>query len=662
VLATARVEEIDAGHPVTSLRLDLQHDDQWREVELGPLTADETASLAAQVAGHQLTTDQTVAIYQQTEGNPLFVVETVRAGLAASLQKQLDSGVHQSELHAYSLSPKVYAVIQARLAQLSPPAQELVALAAASGRSFTFPVLAAASQLDEASLIQHLDELWRRRIIRAQEANAYDFSHDRIREAAYAGISPIRRPQLHRRIAEALAAVYVEELDTVAAQLAAHYEQAGLLEAAIDWRYQAAQVQQRLHAHSGAIEHLNAGLALLARLPESAAHRQQTVSFLLALEPSLIIARGFTVPEIEQALSRARELLRVAGDRRQLFAVLRGLHNFYIARRGLLAAHDLSQELFQIAQELDDPRLLAEAYRRDARAHLHLGEFAWASRQIEQGVALLTSGRPLDLANPPPDPFDTGVTFFPNQALLLWVLGYPEQAQARAALAIQYAEQYASPFSLHVCCYITSISYRELRDVTMVQRLADEGMITLGARYEIALAHEAGLACQGWVLAQQGDFEKAIAWIGPEIEGLRLMDYTMFQTYLLGKLADVCLRAGRLAQAEATLSEALSLSEQYHERCWDAELHRLHGDLALAQGDATQAERDYLRALETARHQEAKSLELRAAMGLARLWQQQDKGRQAHDVLAAVYGWFTEGFATPDLQDAKCLLNELSLS
>ena len=294
LVGTVRLEEITAEHPLTPLLLDLQREEQLIEIELKPLTADETALLAAQITSHTLVPDAAAQLYRQTEGNPLFVVETMRAGHTLSAAV-VATGVH-SRLAEQGIQapPKVYAVIQSRLAQLSPPAQELAALAATIGRSFTFPVLLAAGGADEAAVVKSLDELWQRRIIRAQGINDYDFSHDRIREAAFAAISPIRRPHLHRRIAGALAQVHAAEPDAVAAQLAVHYEQADLPEDAIIWRQRAAEVQQRLHANNAAVEHLHAGLALLAKLPASPAHTQQEISLLLALSANLKVAKGYS--------------------------------------------------------------------------------------------------------------------------------------------------------------------------------------------------------------------------------------------------------------------------------------------------------------------------------------------------------------------------------
>jgi tetratricopeptide (TPR) repeat protein len=433
-----------------------------------------------------------------------------------------------------------------------------------------------------------------------------------------------------------------------------------MLEEAIRWRYQAAKVQQGLHAHSGAIEHLNAGLALLAQVPQSTWCKQQTLSFLLALYPSLWIVRGFSAVEIEQVLNQARELLREVGDRRQLFHVLYSLHNFYIARRGLLVAHDMSQELLEIAQELDDPVLLADAHLRDGRVHLHLGAFGWASKQMRLAIESFSPTRSLELADPSLKLYTSNASVFTNQALLLWLLGYPQQAQAHATFALRCAEYETSPFGVSNIYYVTSLLYRELRDVPILQRLA-ESMATLSARYELPPTNRLhGLTYQGWILAQQGLMQEAIARLTPHIEHIRSTEHTMFQTDRLCILAAVYLQTGWLAQAEAILDEALLMSAHYHERWYDAELHRIHGDLALAQGNMTQAECDYQQALSVARQQAAKSFELRAAMSLSRLWQQQRHIHEAHALLAEIYSWFTEGFGTHDLIEARALLEELS--
>jgi DNA-binding SARP family transcriptional activator len=229
VIGAVRAEEVDRGHPLAALVLDLRSGEQLREIELGPLDADDTATLAEQIAGRMLAADETSHLYYCTEGNPLFLVETLsqRPGFNTKIPR------------------KVQAIIQYRLEQLTPSARRLARIAATIGREFNAGVLAQASESDEETLVSGLDELWRRRIVREQGVNAYYFSHDRIREVAYSEVSPVRRQALHRRVAAALESVYAQNVDVVSGQIAAHYEQAGMAEKAMAYYLRAAGVAQQ---------------------------------------------------------------------------------------------------------------------------------------------------------------------------------------------------------------------------------------------------------------------------------------------------------------------------------------------------------------------------------------------------------------------------------
>jgi tetratricopeptide (TPR) repeat protein len=269
IVGTVRPEETTPAHPLEALLAALRRDWQVTEIALGPLDAAETALLAGHLAGGGLNAELAVHLYRETEGNSLFVVEAMRMGVGAAK----DTGP-QVALHGFGMSPTVQAVITARLAQLSPQASELVGLAAVIGRAFTFEVLGRASGGDEDTLVRGLDELWRRRIVREQGVNAYDFSHDKLREGAYAALHTAQRCLLHRRVAEALEMVYVQTLDLVSGYIATHYEQAGMVEQAVTYYQRAAETAQRIYANAEALALSQRGLALLAMAPEAASQQE----------------------------------------------------------------------------------------------------------------------------------------------------------------------------------------------------------------------------------------------------------------------------------------------------------------------------------------------------------------------------------------------------
>jgi DNA-binding SARP family transcriptional activator len=265
VLATVRVEEVGEEHPLNALRLALARHDSVQYLHLAPLNITATSVLAADLLGHNLAPAEADRLFQDTEGNPLFVVETVRAGMAGAALKPTGESLAQGGAPApastAALPPKVRAVIQRRLALLSPGAQTLVQTAAVLGREFTFAVLVGASGQDEAAVVQGLDELWRHRILREQGVDAYDFSHDKIRAVAYAELSSLRRRLLHRQVAETLAAIHAAGLDLTCVQIARHFEGAGQADRSIDFYRRAVASARRIFAIEEAIGHLQHLLA-----------------------------------------------------------------------------------------------------------------------------------------------------------------------------------------------------------------------------------------------------------------------------------------------------------------------------------------------------------------------------------------------------------------
>ena len=270
------------------------------EMELGPLTAQETSALATAIGAQTLQPATLDQIYQASEGSPLFVVEIVQ-----DLVRELatDAHSHPSAAPAPAFQPKtlpvkLHAVIQARLNQLSPPARELAAVAATCGRAFTFDLLAYASDLDEATLVRALDELWQRRLVREQGLQAYDFSHDAIREVACTGSGPAGQRRLHGRVAAALQQVHAHDLDAISAELAAHYQQAGAMRQAIEWHRRAAEVATRRFDFARSTNYLNTALALLDTLAPSPPRNDLEFTLLFAQISNLVVVEGFTGPKM----------------------------------------------------------------------------------------------------------------------------------------------------------------------------------------------------------------------------------------------------------------------------------------------------------------------------------------------------------------------------
>jgi tetratricopeptide (TPR) repeat protein len=650
VLTTLRPEEIDQEHAVARLLLDFQRGDHLTELALAPLSAAETAELSDQVADRRLDAATAAAIHRATEGNPLFVVETVRAGLTTTSSPEMAS--------APLIAPKVQAVIRARLAQLSPAARELAGLAAVMGRSFSYAALALAVDRDEDSVVRSLDELWRRRIIRERGVGGYDFSHDRIRDVAYVELSSARRRLLHRRVAEALEVVHADQVDAVCAQLAFHYEEAGLVARAISCYGRAAAWARRLAAYAEAVTHLQRRLALLNSLAVTPEQIEQRVDNLLELGSALFQAKGFSTVDAEEIYSQARTLCRHIENAGKRFLVLRGLFIFWEHRCRWQIAAELGDEMLRLAAMTNDPLHWQDALRLTGAIFFHQGRFQEAHGYFVRAVA---HNRPEQhLSYTLQYDHDPGVANLTRLAANLWFLGYADQAQQRMQEAICLCRNFNRPFDLFIALSWAFDLGCYLRQRAAARAAAME-LVAIKASQPGSFFITDEMFSRGWLLAEQGEADEGLRLMRQCLEVQLPTGDVLLRTYQLGVLAETYVKAGRLADGLALLDDIPALMEGIGEHFWGAELHRLKGDLLREQGATVgEIEACYLEAIAIARQQGARSFELRSATSLARLWQAQGRRADAHDLLAPVYAWFSEGFETPDLQEARTLLEELS--
>ncbi|HZS89663.1 MAG TPA: AAA family ATPase [Chloroflexota bacterium] len=656
VVGCVRTEELPPDHQLHTFLYHAGVGAEVLEIALQPLGAVETAQLAAQVVGRSLDDDAARLLYQETEGIPLFVVETARSGIVAAPDRPL--AAQNTSLRDASaadarpaLPSRVYAVIAGRLRNLSTPARTLMGLAAVIGRAFTLDDLLAAGNSDEESAVKALDELWAKRIIREQDVNRFDFTHDKLREVAYAEISPPQRRLLHRRIAQSFEAAHAGDLDAVSGQIASHYEHAGLDGQAVAYYQRAAAVAQRVYANDDAINLLSRGLALLDRLPAGLTRDRQELSLLLALAPILRVAKGWAAPELERVLDRAQALCENIGDDAQRTQVLYGLQSLSVVQARLERVQYISDELdtlYRRSHGTAPPRFAGVML---TGAHLHLGRLREANEQFE---AITASHDPDQLRRLEEA---QGVNYLVLaqawQAHALWCLGYPRSALSRGHDAVQLARDLAQPFNQALAAAYLAMLAQFCTDTSTARARAEEAL-------ELAEACKAPYY-RAWsaILVAY-----ARAWEQPDAEHIaRLRDAIAAFTaagarlrlpYYLALLAQVYGKAGRAEEGLAALDEAQAAARTHNERWWDAELQRLRGELLLARGaEAAAAETAMLRALEIARAQGARSLELRAATSVAQVWSSQGRAVEGRALLADLCAWFSEGHETPDLQAAR---------
>jgi predicted ATPase len=495
----------------------------------------------------------------------------------------------------------------------------------------------------------------------------YTFKHALTQEVAYNSVLQERRKALHEQTAQAIENLHSANLDEHYSELAHHYSRSGNTQKAVNYLHLAGQQATQRSANAEAITHLTTALALLQTLPDIPDRIQQELTLQLALGPALMATKGYAAPEVETAYARARALCQQVGETPQLMSVLGGLWVFYLVRGNLQTAQGLAEQALRLAQREQDPALRVGAHYALGQTLFFLGEVASARGHLEQGIALYRPQQDYShafLAGQEP-----GVVTLSHATFALWSLGYPDQALERSHEALALAQGLSHPFSLAFALDFAAVLHQFRREAHAAQRRA-EAAITLcseqGFPYWLAI----GTILQGWALTEQGQREEGMAQMRLGLNAWLATGAELRRPYFLTLLAEAYGKVGQLEEGLTLLAEALAQVEKTGECYYEAELYRLKGTLTL-QSKGTdlrsltpdpqgEAEACFHKAIEIARKQQAKSLELRASTSLARLWQQQGKKIEAHKLLLEVYNWFTEGFDTKDLQEAKALLEKVA--
>jgi predicted ATPase len=480
-----------------------------------------------------------------------------------------------------------------------------------------------------------------------------------IQDAAYASLLKSTRQQVHQQVAQVLENRFPALVETQPELVAQHYTAAGCHEQAVRYWQRAGQQASVRSAHLEAISHCTTGIELLKTLTATPEHTQQALTLHIALGAALQIAKGHAAPEVEHAYTQAYALCQQVGETPELVPVLFGLWRFYNTRAQLRTACELGETLLRLAQRAHDPALFVVAHYALGLTSFWLGALPAARMHLEAGIARYTPDQRCAPAFRMGQ--DPGVACRIYAAVTLWLLGYPAQALARVHEALALAHELSHPFSLAFArCFAAFVSQFR-RDVPAVHAHA-EAVVALSTEQGFTQWAVQGTILRGWALAMQGQGEEEIAQVRQGISAFRATGAAVFVPYFCTWLADVAAQLGHPEEGLQALADAHTLVEQHEERWWEAEIHRLQGVLLLRQSGTSQAEAEawLQRALDVARRQEAKSLELRAAMSLSRLWQQQGKRAETRELLAPIYGWFTEGFDTADLQEARALLDELA--
>jgi predicted ATPase len=630
-------------------------------LSLPRLVAPQVEQMVHWLGGDALPAAQQRHIVRQTDGVPLFIEEVTKFVLAAQrLHGPPGPQASESVAPEIAIPATLRDSLMARLDQLGP-AKGTAQLGATIGREFPAPLLQAVTPLDEEVLRQELHQLVEAELLYQRGVGTtavYQFKHALIQEAAYASLLRRTRQHYHQHIAQVLEAQFPNTVATQPELLAQHYTAAGLAEQAIAYWQRAGQHASDRSAYLEAISHCTTGIALLQTLPATPEHLQATLTLYIALGAALQMAKGNAAPEVEQAYTQARVLCQQVGETPQLVPVLRGLWRFYIGQPQLRMAREIGDTLLRLAQRAHDPALTVIAHSALGWTWFYLGALPVARLHVEAAMAHDTP----DQRRAPAVRigFDPSVGCRLYAAVIVWFLGYPAQALERLHEALAFARALAHPLSLAFAQWWAAWLAQLRRDVPVVYKEA-EAAIALATEQGLTLYEALGTILRGWALAMQGQGE-GLAQVRQGIATYRATGAGQAVPLWGILLADVSAYLGYTTEALQTLAEAITLLEQQEERMWEAEAYRLRGAILLRQPEPPQAEAEIWlrRALDIARYQEAKALELRTATSLARLWQQQGKRAEARELLAPVYGWFTEGFETADLQEAKALLDQLA--
>jgi tetratricopeptide (TPR) repeat protein len=602
-------------------------------------------------------------IHSTTEGNPFFIEELFQHLVERG--KLNTEGELRGTLNVEDIEvpDNVRLVIGRRLARLSDPAQKALGAAAVIGGSFTFELLHTATGGDVDGLLECIEEAEGAGVITSAvqypEAR-FRFAHELIRRTIIEGHSAARRQRLHLHIAQAIELLYANVLEEHAEDLAHHFWSSGAAAdptKALRYLQMAGEKAVRSSANVEAIGHFRKALQLIRSLPETQERLRQELSLEINLGAALMATKGFPTGDVIEVYARARELSERLGEATQLFRVMWGQWLNCASRREHGAALELGQQCLRVAESAKDPMLLAQAHHTLGAGYCTTGEFTEALGHLEQAITVHDPVRQRSHADTYRQ--DPAVLSLILSGFALWFLGYPDRALKRNDEGLALAQKLSHPGTSARAAAFAAMVQQFCRNAQAVEELAGLA-VDLSTRHDLFLERVMGTILGGWATTQRGQKEAGIARMRLALEAMRASGAVLLMGYFSLLLAGAY---GEVEQPEEGL-RVLAAVDSTREHQWAAELYRLKGELLLRRGernlvDQAEAEQCFRQALTMATEKKAKSLELRAAMSLSRLWLRQGKRLEARQALGEIFGSFTEGFDTPDLREAKMLLEEL---
>jgi class 3 adenylate cyclase/predicted ATPase len=618
------------------------------------------ADLVEQIAGGKALPDDVIAqIVERTDGEPLFIEELTKSVLESGLLRA--EGGHyvlDGPLPPLAIPTSLHASLMARLDRLAS-VRHVAQIGAAFGRWFRYTSLRAVSGLPEDELQASLAQLVAAELVFQSGIPpdaVYTFKHALVQETAYGTLLRNARRQLHGQIAEALEALFPELMDNQPELFARHYTEAGSVEKSVFYWSKAAQRSVARSAMAEAAAQFQKGLDQLGLLPEDFARQRQELELRSSLGIVLQSVKGYAAPETGRTLGRARELWEQLGSPSEFFRVSYAQSLYHEIRGELNLAHRLDKDLLRLSRQRDDSVGLVLAHQSLGRNLMFAGRFASSRSHLEQTLALCDVGSDASLVRQAGvHPRVASQAFM---AISLFCLGHPAQAVARSTAAIIEAQQLAHSPSLAVSLTNGARLGSLVGNDAMLDEWASQ-LATVATEQGFSLWRAMGTIYRGWLKVKNGDVVEGMPLLRNGSAAYRATGAEAWVPYQIALLARACEIAGQIEEAVDLLDDGLQITKRTGERWLAAELYRHKGWLLSGRGQPEAAEELYRKALCIAEEQGAKLWELRAAVSLARLRREQGRQAEARDLLGPIYGWFSEGFGTPDLEDAKALLDEV---
>ncbi len=672
LLAAFRPDEVALGragqrHPLEAVRNELKREFGEPALDLAADPGRAFVDALLDSEPNDLPNDFRAALARRTEGHPLFTVEMLR-GLAERRDLRRDEHGRwrpDPQLDWEPLPARVEAIIAERIEGLPQEWQALLAAASVEGEAFTAEVVAGVLGQPEDAVAACLSGPLRRqrlviseslRRLGSQRLSSYRFGHSLFQRYLYHGLDPVERARWHEAIGTRLADLHGEDAAEIAVQLAWHFEAAGMAARAADYLLEAGSRALRLAAYREAVSAFSRGLAVLATLPETPERTQRELDLRLALSGALIPLHHMADPIHMHTVAQALPLSRQGRGRQMLYALLVEA-SACRERCDSGRAIELGEQMLAMAEANNDRQGMMLAQYILGTARVLLGDTTQARTSLETGLSLYADAeddRLIAFTGP-----DVKASMLAPLALLLWVLGYPDQAAARDREMLARSQQLAQPVTLiFALCLSIVIALYARNDQAAPPKI--ETLQRVVAEYGLELLRPWADVYDGWLLIQQ---DRVLEGIARMRESIATIGQGWGGSTLGMVLAGTCLQRGLYDEGLSAVDEALArVTQQSDGLTFEPEMLRLRGALTLGQagpGSAEAAEESFLKAIEVARGRQSRSWELRAAMDLARLWRRLGRVADAQSRLAGIYGWFTEGYDTPDLREARALLEEL---